>query len=193
MIKSVGKSIFIGRVGSTVNNAATALIAGYPQVLLMNPNNPQKFTTLATCGNNTDVITTILSGDVPSLSITPSNNAAISSKAGFISFKNPQSAIGSTTTIVAEDKNATIATLLIREQSGNDKCPIHLSNGAVQRDRISLIGGQQFYIFQVPAGITGGVTISLEATQVLFFILFCNCLFLFLFDKLICFFYSFYI
>jgi hypothetical protein len=165
MIKSVGKSIFIGRVGSTVNNAATALIAGYPQVLLMNPAEPQKFTSQTICGNNTDVITTILSGDILSLLITPFNHGAIASNTGFVSFKSSPSAIGSATTIVAEDRNATIATLLIREQSGNDKFPVHLSNGAVQRDKISTIGGQQFYIFQVPAGITGGVTISLEATQ----------------------------
>lgn len=166
MIKSVGKSIFIGRVGSTVNNVATALIAGYPQVLLMNPAEPQKFTSQTICGNNTDVITTILSGDILSLLITPFNHDAIASNTGFVTFKSSPSAIGSATTIVAEDRNATIATLLIREQSGNDKFPVHLSNGAVQRDKISTIGGQQFYIFQVPAGITGGVTISLEATQV---------------------------
>lgn len=166
LIKSVGKSIFIARAGSTANNAATALISGYPQVLLMSPDQVQKFTSVATCGNYTDVVVTMLTGDIPQLTVTPSGRPAVASNSGFLTFKNPQSSKGSATSIVAVDKNATIASILIREQSGNDKCPVHLPNGAAQRDRIATVGGQQFYIFQVPAGISGGVTISLEATQV---------------------------
>lgn len=167
LIKSIGKSIFIGRVGSASGSTTpTAVVSGYPHTLLMSPNTPQSFVSTAVCGNYSDVIVTMLSGDIPSLTITPANRPSMSSSQGFATFQNPQSAIGTATKISAVDKNATIATLLLREQSGNDKCPVHLPNGGAQRDRISHIGGQQFYVFQVPAGITGAITISLEATQV---------------------------
>lgn len=108
----------------------------------------------------------MLAGVVPSLRVTAPNQQAVDIADGFASYSTPVSVRGSSTKFELSDHNATIGTLLVREQESNDQCPVHLPNGAAQRDKVAHHGSQQFYVFQVPAGFTGGITITLESLQV---------------------------
>lgn len=126
-----------------------------------------KFETTVRCSNVSNVISTVLSGTQPTMHVTvDGNNVDTTIRDGFASFKLSLNAIGAKAQITVTETNSSAVSLLYREQSTTQKCPAQLASGYPQFDRILHREEQQFYVFQVPSGMSGSIVISLSTTQV---------------------------
>jgi hypothetical protein len=168
LIRATGSdALFLGYLSTTTSNQKTNLLSGYPKLVESIAKQSYQFSSTVQCAGNSSFIATTISGSLPTFSVTnddgvttTATNSAILDYPVALNKRNSLSSFSLSTV------NSSFETIVFREQTATDACPLHLMNGFGQFDRIRYQGNEQFYVFQVPSNVVGTIYISVEPIQV---------------------------